>query len=156
MFASHKLKPILEEMLKHIRAQKRMVGCSIVSTIEKGVATIQTTKLGKTLLEDLGPRGWFSFDYELKAKKLSLELFFSYKKGDAEFDILSESLDCFEDVDDGLERVELFADNGDGTSSVRFDIVDMHKKDLACEIDRILGIAFNWLDIVWESIEEEC
>lgn len=157
MFEKMKLKPYLEILKNGFREEKRMGGCRFRSVIEDTHAFVQTTALGKVLLEDLGPEGCVTLLYDIKEKLLTLQFYCTFHSEDPIGEIYTEILDgCMEEDDEVISEyvVANYTDTGRSGYIIKSEGVD--KSNIEERIRHIFSRCNNWLDMAWEDVQEEC
>ena len=117
--------------------------------------------LDKTLAEDLGSMGKVTLYYNQEAKELCLLLLFSYGEGSEEMKLIKDCLEDF-DVDDEEGKLpgnvtawEICYITTAPVTEISFFAEHVERRELRESADRLLGEVFDWLDIVYETFEEE-
>lgn len=143
-------------------AQARTEGKPVVYGRRSGTnePCAKIKELGPALLEDLGPDGVVFATYDETKEMLTLMLTFSYAEGSEEIKLVGECLDAFD-----LEEEEILP--GDVTdyhicyitskpvTEITFYAEGVSRADLKTAANSFFGQVFDWLDIVWETFEDE-
>lgn len=151
-------KLLSQALLAQARVENALIG---VGTVRGGTLPCAFIKqMGKTLKEDLGERGRAAVWYNAAEKELTLLLTFSYKEGSEEISLVEECLDSFDlDEEDKLPgdvcEIETCYVTSKDVTEIHFTSFGVAKDVLALAADRLLSQVFDWLDVVYESFEEE-
>lgn len=158
--------------ISHIEVQNLLKAALLsqarVENATVGVGTARSTlpcafikEMGKTLREDLGESGRVAVWYDAAEEELTMLLTFSYKEGSEEISLVEECLDSF-DLDDEDEKlpgdvcgIETCYVTSKDVTEIHFTSCSVAAGELARAADRLLSQVFDWLDIVYESFEEE-
>ncbi len=144
-------------LLSQARVENATVG---VGMVRSSLPCAFIKEMGKTLREDLGGSGKVAVWYDAAEEELTLMLTFSYKEGSEEISLVEECLDSF-DLDEeeklpgdvcGIETCYVTSKD---VTEIHFTSSSVSAGELAKAADRILSHIFDWLDIVYESFEEE-
>ena len=151
------MRKILGNVLSnHRRTEKAPICHGIFADFGAPCAYIKT--LGRALLEDLGKDGEVILYYHQKEKMLVLELTFSYVDGSDEMAIIQECLECFDTEEEETlpgDVTRTCTDFFTDATEIQFIAEDVERKDLEFAARSLVGHIFDWLDIVWENIQEE-
>ena len=154
------LKPLGNAMFEEIKKEKRLVGSRVSFGIGKDMVDVKLVKLGDTIRSYLGDNGEVYSAYYPKEKRLLLSIVFSYPRNSKEGEIIDECSDVFVDNnDDGLgifdiHHLEIVEITDKNLTEVILTVNDVKKKDIALAAGHLYSRAFNWLDIVYDDIEE--
>ena len=145
----------LQILKSELIAKKQMVGCRIKSAVSEDEAWISTTKLNGTMAEVLGKKGEFFVSYNSDGE-LKAEMVFAYSEGDAEYDILCEFFEDLDDESESYDDVTLANYTESHTTGLVVEAHGVSPAGLANKVNRIFYAIFDWLDIIYENILDEC
>ncbi len=151
MFEKRKIEKYAQVLREQVSANPRINGCSIgIGRCKKG-AYVRTTKLNRTMLEDLGEGGSFYIEYSLEGVLIA-DLNFACNKDSEKYEMLREFFDDIDEEDDTFDDLELFADENKGITSITATS-KVKPDDLALVSGSIVSRMLDWLDIIYEMTE---
>ena len=152
MFKKRKIERYAQVLREQVVANPRINGCSIAIGKGKGGAYVRTTKLNRTMLEDLGEGGSFYIEYTLDGV-LTADLNFACVKDCEKYEILREFFDDLDEEDDTFDDLELFTDEEKGLTAI--SATSRVKPDeLALVSGSFVSRMLDWLDIIYEMTEQ--
>ena len=166
--AEKTVQEILGEMIaKQSRTEGVQVRIGFYKPENAPCAFLKEEDLGPTLREDLGEEGAVLLYYLESEKKLVFRLTFSYGEGSDEMELIGECLDSIDIEEDEELRLpgdvtaihtEYMVDENDeiiDATDINFISEGIEKEDVARAADSLVGYVFHWLDVVYETMEEE-
>ena len=107
------------------------------------------------MAEVLGKEGEFFVSYNSDGE-LKAEMVFAYSEGDAEYDILCEFFEDLDDESESYDDVTLANYTESHTTGLVVEAHGVSPAGLANKVNRIFYAIFDWLDIIYENILDEC
>ncbi len=139
------------------RVEGAPVGCGVLNPMGLPCGFVKV--LGPTLREELGELGDFTLCYDASEKELTLRVTFSYAENSGEMELIRSSLPCVDDEDELLPGDLCYTRSVYSTkadkSTLCFCSNNVEEKALRSSADRLLDRINDWLDVLYETFEEE-
>ena len=151
-------------LYNHRRTEKAVIGFGTYVDAEYDAPCAFIKNLGQALKADLGGDGGVTLLYREKEEMLVLVLKFAYIEGSAEMEIIEECVDSIDlDAEETLPGdvtgiQTLYCESKEGEplyTKIEFKAEGVARKDLEFAARSLVDHIFDWLDIVWEAMEDE-
>lgn len=154
MFGKFNSAECLAVLREQIVKQNRLGGCKLQKAARDDEARITIIGLNKNLEEVLGRGGELALSYN-KQSMLELRMFFTYAKGDGEYELIREMFDDMDEDDYAFDDVILHNYTEEHGTGLSFCAYNVEEKKLGERADLLISRAFNFLDVFYEALEDE-